>query len=156
MQDVYNLLRPVFDGPIFRAALREAGRFRQAHVAAAIRKEPDSARFGMQTIRASHLFNAAIIEAMVVQGIPDSIIEGLGYHSFLFFGINPTLYAMAILAVNGVEDFSVQRAIDITASLKKLDIDEVIRGEENPTDIIMWMFHIGNNLATYLTKCSQD
>ena len=155
MQDVYNIMKPVFEGPIFKAALREASLFRQVHVAAAVRKESDSSTRGLQTIRAAQQFTTAIIEAMVVEHVPDEVIQGLGFHSFLFFGINPNLYSMAILAVNGVEEYSEERVDEILKEHSKVSLDDILRGEENSMDILIWMYHIGNNLATYLMKCHQ-
>lgn len=155
MQDIYQLLKPVFAGEEVLAALRTVGLARQASLAAAARKEPDSAAFGLKAIRVHSQFNEAVISAFLNHQVPDAVIDALGYHTFLFFGVNPQVFEIAVLAIHGVEEYSLEAFEDILRSNQQVDINAIIRGEENLLDSLQWLRHIGNNFATYMVKCHQ-
>lgn len=155
MQDVYAVLKPVFDSETFRSALRQAGLVRQANLAAGMRKEPDSAAFGLRAVRVTQDFNSAICSAFLEHNVPDAIVDALGYHSFMFFGINPRVFEMAVLALNGVDSYSLEALKDIMEVNKHVDTSAIIRGEDNPMDTLIWMRHLGNNFANYLVECRQ-
>lgn len=155
MQDIYQLLKPVFDSEEVLAALRSVCLARQASLAAALRKEPDSAAFGLKAIRVHSQFNQAVISAFLNHQIPDPVIDALGYHSFLFFGINPRVFEIAVLAIHGMGEYDLETYEDIIRSNQQVDINAIIRGEENLLDSLLWLRHIGNNFATYMVECHQ-
>lgn len=153
---MYQTLKAAFDTEGFRRTLKDVCLVRQAHLAAASRKDPESAIFGLRTIQASHRFNAGVIEAMLIGNVPNKVIEEFGFHSFLFGGLNPALFEMMVLAISGVEEYSPEAFTDILKANQQVDVDAILRGEENYIDALLWMRHLGHSLAGYLVKCSEE
>ncbi len=151
--DIYQIVKPVFTSETMTSAIRQAGLVRQRHLLAALREDPPSADLGLATMRAQHTFMSELCKAFVEQQIPDEVCDGLGYHSMMFFGINPRLFEIAILAVSGDEEYSLERIKELTSV--KPDTNAIIAGEEFPIDTLMWLRHMGISFATYLVKCSK-
>lgn len=153
MIDVYKTLLPVFTGETMTSAIRQAGLVRQRHLLAALREDPPSAELAMNTMKTQHTFLAELCKAFVEEGIPEDICDAMGFHSLMFFGVNPRLVEIAVLAVSGEEDYSLERFNEIISV--KPDTQAIIAGEEFPVDTLMWLRHMGNSFATYLVKCAQ-
>lgn len=153
MIDVYKTLIPVFTGETMTSAIRQAGLVRQRHLLAALREDPPSAELAMNTMKTQHTFLAELCKAFVEEGIPEDICDAMGFHSLMFFGVNPRLVEIAVLAVSGEEDYSLERFNEIISV--KPDTQAIIAGEEFPVDTLMWLRHMGNSFATYLVKCAQ-
>lgn len=153
MQDIYAILKPVFDSETMQAAIRQAGLTRQAHLAGGLRNEQPSAKWALSAIRAQHDFMSALCQAFTEADVPVEVTDSLGYHSMMFFGVNPRLFEIACLAVSGEEEYS----LDTLKSLLKdrVDIDEIVRGDADPLDTLMWLSHMGQNFASYLAACRQ-
>lgn len=149
--DLYHVLKPVFTCETMTSAIRQAGLVRQSHLAASLRKSPESPAFGLSVIKAQHRFLEAMCTAFEENDVTEEVYNAIGFHSFMFFGINPRIYEIAILAVSGSEVYSLERLHELLA--ETADIDAIIRGEENPIDTLRWMNHLGNSFATYLVKC---
>lgn len=150
---IYDTLKPILQSETVQSAIRSASLVRQAHFAAAIRKEPPTAEFGLKVMDAQSDFMKAIREAF--RQIP-TVADDLGYHTFLFFGINPVLFEMTVLATYGVETYSQKALEDILASETEPDVDAIIRGEGSALDTLRWLRQVGISFATYLTACRQD
>ena len=153
MIDLYKMLVPVFTGETMTSAIRQVGLVRQRHLLAALREDPPSAELALSTMRCQHTFLAELCKAFVEEGIPDNVYDALGFHSLMFFGVNPRLVEIAILAVAGEEEFSLERVQELTSV--KVDTQAIIAGEEFPIDSLMWLRHMGNSFATYLVKCAK-
>lgn len=135
------------------SAIRQAGLVRQAHLLAALRNDPPSAALALSTMKAQHTFLASLCQAMTEEGVPDNICDALGFHSLMFFGVNPRLLEIAILAVSGASEYSLERLAEIMK--EPVDTNAIIRGEEFPVDTLRWMSHMGNSFATYLVKVAK-
>lgn len=153
MTDIYHVLAPVFTGETMTSAIRQAGVVRQRHLLAALREDPPSAELAMSTMKAHHVFLAELCKAFVEEGVPNEICDALGFHSLMFFGVNPRLVEIAILAVSGEPEYSLERLEELMSV--KPDTSAIIAGEEFPVDTLMWMKHMGNSFATYLVKCAK-
>lgn len=150
MNDIYQLLYPIFTSETVTSAIRQAGLVRQAHLAAGLRKEPPSSTYGMSVLKAQHRFMESLCEAFMESDLPDEVYDAIGYHSFMFAGTNPRVMEMLYLAVSGETEFSLDRLKDILQV--PADIDDIIRGKENPVDTLRWLAHTGNSFAMYLVK----
>jgi hypothetical protein len=153
MQDLYKILKPVFTSETMTSAIRQAGLVRQKHLAAGIRKDPPSAEFGYSVLRAHHAFMESLCKAFHEEKVSDDIAETLGFHSLMFFGINPRLFEIAVLAVSGAEEYSLEHLADIMKEMA--DVDAILRGDADPVDTLRWLSHTGTSFATYLVKCSR-
>lgn len=152
MNDIYQILKEVFIGETMTSAIRQAGLVRQRHLLAALREDPPSAELALTTMKAQHTFLAELCKAFIEEGVPDDVCDGLGFHSLMFFGTNPRLFEIAILAVSGAEEYSLEALEEILST--KPDTQAIIAGEEFPVDTLMWMNHMGKSFASYLVKCA--
>lgn len=150
MEDLYKILKPVLTSETVTSALRQAGLVRQALLAAALRKEPTQARFGLSIIKAQHDFMSALCQAFMEAEVSNEVCDAIGYHSFFFMGPNPRVVEMLYLATAGEEEYSLERLAEIHKA--QTDIDAIIRGEEDPIDTLRWLNYTGNNFAGYLVK----
>lgn len=150
MEDLYKILKPILTSETVTSALRQAGLVRQARLAAALRKEPLQARFGLSIIKAQHDFMSALCQAFMEAEVSNEVCDAIGYHSFFFMGPNPRVVEMLYLATAGEEEYSLERLAEILKA--QTDIDAIIRGEENPIDTLRWLNYTGNNFAGYLVK----
>lgn len=150
MEDLYKILKPVLTSETVTSALRQAGLVRQALLAAALRKEPTQARFGLSIIKAQHDFMSALCQAFMEAEVSNEVCDAIGYHSFFFMGPNPRVVEMLYLATAGEEEYSLERLAEILKA--QTDIDAIIRGEEDPIDTLRWLNYTGNNFAGYLVK----
>lgn len=148
MNDVYQILRPVFTSETVTSAIRQAGLLRQSHLVAALRNDPPSAALALSTMKGQHLFLAALCQAFMEHQVPDEVCDALGFHSLMFFGVNPRLLEIGILAVSGEEEYSLDRLAEIMK--EPIDTNEIVRGEEYPVDTLRWMAHMGTSFASYL------
>lgn len=153
MQDVYAILKPVFNSETMQAALRQAGLARQTHLAAGLRKEAPSAKWALSAIRTQHDFMGALCQAFIEADVSVEVTDALGYHSMMFFGINPRLFEIACLAVSGAEEYSLETLKSLLKD--RVDINEIISGDADPIDTLMWLSHMGTNFASYLAECRQ-
>jgi len=153
MNDIYHILKAVFLNETMTSAIRQAGLVRQRHLLAALREDPPSAELALSTMKTQHVFLAELCKAMTEEGVPAEVLDGLGFHSLMFFGTNPRLVEIAILAVSGEEEYSLERLEEIISV--KPDTSAIIAGEEFPVDTLMWLRHMGNSFATYLVKCAK-
>lgn len=150
MEDIYKILKPILTSETVTSALRQAGLVRQARLAAALRKEPLQARFGLSIIKAQHDFMSALTQAFMEAEVANEVCDAIGYHSFFFMGPNPRVVEMLYLATAGEEEYSLERLAEILKA--QTDIDAIIRGEEDPIDTLRWLNYTGNNFAGYLVK----
>lgn len=150
MEDIYKILKPVFLSETVMSALRQASLVRQANLAAASRKEPESAAFGIRAIQTQHRFCDALATAVLEHHVPDAVIDAIGYHSFMFYGLNSRVFEMMLLAISGAEEFSLGRLKEILEVNQQVDVNSILRGEENLVDTMMWLRHMGNSFASYL------
>jgi hypothetical protein len=152
MNDIYKILKPVFTNETMTSAIRQAGLIRQRHLLAALREDPPSVELAMSTMKVQHMFLAELCKAFTEENVPSEVCDGLGFHSLMFFGINPRLFEISVLAVSGAEEYSLERFQELISV--KPDTQAIVAGEEFPVDTLMWLRHMGNSFAAYLVKCA--
>lgn len=146
-EQLYQAFRPVFSSEEFKAALREAANVRQAHVAAALRKEPDNAEFALKNIAALHRFAAA--QADLFRQVDPAAVEQVGFISLVLFGTDARVFQFMLLALNDEPEFTKEAYERVRDANKQVDLNEVAAGNGSLTDALMWLHHMGASMGKY-------
>lgn len=148
MNELYQLFRPAFSSEQFKAALRDVANVRQAHAAAAVRKEDAPVEFALRNIACLHRFSAA--QAEVFQMVEPFAVEHMGFVSLVMFGTDPVIFQFMLMALNDQEVYSKEAYDRLAEKYQKVDLNEVIAGEGSLTDALIWMRHMGTSMGQYV------
>lgn len=148
MNELYQLFRPAFSSEQFKAALRDVANVRQAHAAAAIRKEEAHVEFALRNLACLHRFSAA--QAEVFQMVEPSAVERMGFVSLVMFGTDPKIFQFMLMALNDEEVYSKEAYDRLVEKYQKVDLNAVIAGGGSLTDALIWMRHMGMSMGKYV------
>lgn len=146
-EELYQAFRPVFSSEEFKASLRDAANVRQAHAAAAVRKDPESAEYALKNIACLHRFAAA--QADLFRQVDPSAVETIGYVSLVLPGTDHRLFQFMLLALNDEPHFTAEAYERIRTENLSVDINEVVAGNGSLTDALLWLHHMGGSMGRY-------
>lgn len=95
----------------------------------------------------------ALCQAFDEEDVPDELIDALGCHSLMFFGVNRRLFEIAYLAVAGEKEYSLERLAELMQV--RVSVDDIIKGDGDALDALRWLDHVGRHFAGYLVKVAQ-